>query len=109
LLNEVLWAFCLKTEGCSVTPGQAETIAATALAWLAGQPERLGVLMAASGLGPADLRARMGEPEFLGFVLDHLLGDEAAVLAFAAEAGLPPDAALRARIALPGAETPHWT
>lgn len=92
-----------------MTPAQAETIAATALAWLVSQPERLGVLLAASGLGPGDLRTRIAEPEFLGFVLDHLLGDEAAVLAFAADTGLPPDAALRARMALPGAAAPHWT
>ena len=92
-----------------MTPRDAETIAATALAWLASDPERLGTLLAASGLGPADLRARVAEPEFLGFVLDHLLGDEAAVLAFADAAGLPPDAALRARAALPGSAAPHWT
>lgn len=92
-----------------MTPAQAETIAATALAWLVGQPERLGVLLAASGLGPGDLRARIAEPEFLAFVLDHLLGDEAAVLAFTADTGLPPDTALRARMALPGAAAPHWT
>jgi hypothetical protein len=109
LLNEVLWAICRKSEGCAVTAAEAETIAATALAWLAGQPDRLGTLLAASGLAPADLRDRMAEPEFLGFVLDHLLGDEAGVLDFAADTGLPPDAAQRARMALPGAGVPHWT
>lgn len=88
---------------------QAETIAAMALAWMARDPDRLGTLLAASGLGPADIGARAGEAEFLGFVLDHLLGDEEAVMDFAAENGLPPDAPARARDALPGSQTPHWT
>lgn len=92
-----------------MTAEQAETIAAQALAWLVNQPERLGTLLAASGLAPQDLRHRIREAEFLGFVLDHLLGDEAAVLDFASDTGLPPEAPLRARMALPGAATPHWT
>lgn len=55
------------------------------------------------------MRARAGDPEFLGFVLDFLLSDEAALVAFAEESGLSPDRPLRARAALPGGQLPHWT
>lgn len=92
-----------------MTPAAAETLAAQALAWLAGDPDLIGALMASAGLSPADVRARMAEPEFLGFVLDFLLEDEARVLAFAAAAGVPPDRALRARASLPGGAAPWWT
>ena len=63
----------------------------------------------ASGVSADELRDRAADPEFLGFVLDFLLSDEAALLAFAHEAGLSPDRPLRARAALPGGELPHWT
>jgi hypothetical protein len=55
------------------------------------------------------MRARAGDPEFLGFVLDFLLSDEAALLDFARETEIPPDRPLRARAALPGGALPHWT
>jgi hypothetical protein len=88
---------------------QAETVAAEALAWLAGDDERLLAFLGQTGAGIDDLRARVSDAEFLGFVLDFLIADEAALTAFAAEAGLAPDAPLRARMALPGGGVPHWT
>jgi hypothetical protein len=90
-------------------PAAAADLARDALLWLLGRPDDLGAFMGASGLDLADLRARAGEPEFLGFVLDFLLADEALLGAFAAEAGLPPDAPRRARLALPGGDVPEWT
>lgn len=93
----------------AMAPQAAERLALDALGWMAGQPEVLGALLAASGAGPADLRTMAREPEFLGFVLEHLLADEAALLAFAAEAGIDPTLPARARAALPGGEQPHWT
>jgi len=63
----------------------AEALALHALAFLAEDPERLGRFLALTGIGPADLKARAGEPEFLGGVLDHLLGDERLLLAFSKE------------------------
>ncbi len=88
---------------------EAETTALSALSWLAGEPERLGAFLAASGAAPGDLRQRAGEPEFLGFVLDWILQDEAAVIDFSEAAGLRPETALRARAALPGGDAPDWT
>lgn len=87
----------------------AERLALDALAWMAAQPEVLGAFLAASGTGPEALRRAAAEPEFLGFVLDHLLADETALTAFAAERGIPPELPMRARAALPGGDLPHWT
>jgi hypothetical protein len=87
----------------------AADLAQDALLWLLGRPEDAGAFLAASGLDPADLRARAAAPDFLGFVLDFLLADESLLRAFAAEAGVPPDAPRRARQALPGGDAPEWT
>jgi hypothetical protein len=83
----------------------AEALALHALAFLAEDPERLGRFLALTGIGPADLKTRAGEPEFLGGVLDHLLGDERLLLAFSKEYDVPPTAAAHARGLLPGAPT----
>lgn len=88
---------------------EAAEIGEQALVWLAGEPEALGAFLGASGLDPGDLRARAREPEFLGFLLDFLLSDEALLLAFCAAAGIAPALPARARAALPGGDLPHWT
>ena len=87
----------------------AETTGLEALGWIAGHPELAGRFLNAAGASPDEMRARAGDPEFLGFVLDFLLSDEATLLAFVQDAGLPPDRPLRARAALPGGELPNWT
>ena len=68
-----------------------------------------GAANGAGGAGPADVRARAGEPEFLGFVLDFLLTEEAALVAFARAENIRPEAPMLARAALPGGALPHWT
>ena len=88
---------------------QAEALAVQALVWMAGDADLVGRFLAVTGAGPADLRARAAEPEFLGFVLDFLLADEAALVAFAAVENIPPALPMRARAALPGGELPNWT
>lgn len=80
-----------------------------ALGWIAGQQELAGAFLGATGSSAEDLRARAGDPEFLGFVLDFLLSDEDALLAFCADHDVPPDRPMRARAALPGGALPHWT
>lgn len=87
----------------------AETLALQALAWLLADPERSGQFLAATGADAGDLTRLVAEPLFLGAVLDFLLTDERALLAFAAEAGIAPDLPMRARAALPGGDLPHWT
>ncbi|MFO1106934.1 MAG: DUF3572 domain-containing protein [Amaricoccus sp.] len=88
---------------------QAVALGQQALIWLAGQPEALGAFLGASGLAPGDLRGRTGDPEFLGFLVDFLLGDESLLLAFCAETGTRPTAPAQARAALPGGDLPNWT
>jgi hypothetical protein len=90
-------------------PNRPAALAADALIWLASRPGDAAALLAASGLDPSDLRARAADPAFLGFVLDFVLSDEARARDFATDHGLPPDAALRARAALPGGDVPDWT
>lgn len=89
--------------------GQAEAMAARALAWLATDDERLMGFLGQTGAGVDELRRRIADPEFLGFVLDHLLSDEASLVAFCAEDGIRPEEPMRARAALPGGALPNWT
>ena len=80
-----------------------------ALIWLSGEPEALGAFLGASGLAPSEIRARAADPEFLGVVLDFLLGDEAMLLAFCRDTGTAPPDPARARALLPGGDLPNWT
>ena len=92
-----------------MTPEAAQTVALKALAWLAGEEEILPVFLGATGASAQDLRARAEDPEFLGALLDFLTMDDAWVMAFCDAAGLPYEAPLAARQALPGGALPHWT
>ena len=93
----------------SMTSDRAEMLAIQALVWIAGQDELAGAFLGATGASVDELRSRAADPEFLGFVLDFLLGDEDALIAFAEDAGVPPEAPMRARAALPGGDLPNWT
>lgn len=93
-----------KLRAARLTPEGAEALALQALAFIAGDEDRLGRFLAASGFGPAELRARVSDPTTLGFVLDFLLGDEEAVIAFAAEQQIDPAVPARARAMLPGGD-----
>lgn len=87
----------------------AETLALRALGWIAGQDDVLAGFMAASGIGPQDLGAAAGQAEFLGAVLDYVLGDEDRLVAFCDAAGLDYGAPMAARRALPGGREVNWT
>ncbi len=73
-----------------------ESLAIDALGFLAEDTERLGRFLAITGLEPATLRAAAQEPHFLASVLEHLLADEALLLAFVANRRLQPEAVARA-------------
>lgn len=91
-------------------PSQApEALAQSALIWMARREEDFARFLAAAGLDAAQIRPRAQDPEFLGFVLDFVLGDETLARAFAEAEGLGPEDALRARAALPGGDAPFWT
>ena len=92
-----------RTPGPTDRSEQAEALALEALAHLAGDPERLGAFLGATGIGPDEIRALARQPEFLGAVLDHLLSDDALVLDFCRAHDLRPESVMRARTCLPGA------
>ncbi|MBB5515543.1 hypothetical protein FHS89_001555 [Rubricella aquisinus] len=87
----------------------AETLAITALSWMAADEDRLMPFMAQTGVGIDDLRNAMEQPEILGFILDFLLQDEAALIAFCDDKGLDYMKPAQARAALPGGQIQHWT
>src|ERR1041384_1054171 len=78
----------------------ARTLAVAALTFLASEPEHLGGFLAASGLGPNDIRGAAGDPSFLAGVLDHVSANEPLLLAFAKETSIDPGEIERARAAL---------
>lgn len=82
--------------------GAAHGLAIQGLSFIAEDMDRLGQFPALSGFGPAELRARAGDPAFLGGVLDFLLSDEALVVAFADWAAVDPVSVLALRQKLPG-------
>lgn len=82
---------------------QAETLALRALAFIAGDEERFQRFLVATGTTADDVRQRAAEPDFLSGVFDHMLADEALLVAFAEEAELAPSKIVAARYRLPGA------
>jgi hypothetical protein len=82
------------------SPESAETMAVQALAFIAGEPERLAVFLNASGIDPGQIRDAAREPRFLAGVLEHMLADESLLMAFADSAGIDPATVVGARHAL---------
>lgn len=87
----------------------AETIGAQALAWVAGDAERINGFLNLSGLSPSELMAQAADARVLGAVLDYILTEDRLVMAFCDDAGLAYTVPQLARAALPGGEIWHWT
>jgi hypothetical protein len=68
----------------------AEIVAVQALSFIAREPERLGLFLAESGIGPETLRSAAADPHFLASVLDFVMRDDATVKAFADASKLDP-------------------
>ena len=83
----------------------AEIVAIQALNFVAGDPERLGLFLAETGIGPDTLRKSAADPRFLISVLDFVLRDDATVKAFAKASELHPTNIAVAREVL---GVPHW-
>ncbi len=83
----------------------AEIVAVQALSFIAGEPERLGLFLAESGIGPETLRMAAKDPRFLASVLDFVMRDDATVKAFAAASQLHPTNIAAAHQAL---NDPQW-
>jgi hypothetical protein len=79
---------------------EAELLAIQALGFIAEEPERLNGFLSTTGIPLGHIRAASAEPDFLAGVLEHMLGDESLLIAFAASAGIDPAEIARARSAL---------
>ena len=88
---------------------RAEQVGIQVLGWLAAHDDMLTQFLGMTGIAADDLRVRAEEPEFLGFVLDFLLLDDEAIVAFCDAANLPTNTPMIARAALPGGDVPNWT
>ena len=97
------------TLNLSLSQNSAETLALQALGWLAGNDEIMPVFLGSTGVSLDELKARAGEAEFLGSVLDFILMDDSWVLDCAETCQVPPERLMQARHALPGGEQINWT
>ena len=90
-------------------PEQAEMIGLQAVTWMIGNDELRDVFLGASGLAEQDLRDGLGDPAFLGSVLEFICQDDTWVIGFCDANGLAYTDPLTARNVLPGGEAVHWT
>ena len=60
----------------------AEHMAISFLSFIAEEPETLGRFLAATGLGPENLRSAASDPGFLTAVLEYVLSDESLLLTY---------------------------
>ena len=79
-----------------------ETLALQALAFIAGDDDRLERFIGLTGVDPASLRNIAHDPAGLGAVLDYLLGWEPLLIEFAEAHALKPESVALARRKLPG-------
>ena len=86
----------------SVSPEFGRSLAASALAFVAADPERLNRFLSLTGLGPHNLRDAAADPAFHGSVLEYMLADEELLLRFAAHSDLKPETVALAHHALGG-------
>src|SRR3954447_4601318 len=89
-------------KGARINRKIAENLAIQALGFMAGEPERLGVFLAATGIGPEMIRKAAADPLFLAGVLDHVVADEPLLLAVAKQAGVAPHEVAHAQAVLSG-------
>jgi len=84
------------------TKEAAEMLAIQALAFISEDPDRLGGFLSVTGLTIEGIRDAARQSGFLSGVLDHMLGNESLLMAFADSAALDPADVARARGALGG-------
>lgn len=91
----------------SLSQDEAEALAIDTLHFLGEDTSRLASFLAASGLGPTELRSQAGSVEFMAGVLDFVASDESLLLVFASERRIDPAMVLAARRALLPNATEH--
>lgn len=83
---------------------EAERIAVAALGFVASDSELLPRFLALTGIEASQIRRAASEPGFLAGVLRFVVAHEPTLIAFAADAGLPPRDVTTALAALPGGD-----
>lgn len=86
----------------------AEALALHAVAVIVADENLCPRFMAVTGCGEDDLRDRIGDPDFLGAVLDFVLETDTTVETIAEAAGVAPETLVLARARLPGGQV-EWT
>jgi adenine/guanine phosphoribosyltransferase-like PRPP-binding protein len=84
----------------SETNHDPEELALRALVWTLAEPMRASRLLDVTGLTPADLRTRAGDPAVLSAALGFLEAHEPDLIACADALGVPPAAIVTAHGAL---------
>lgn len=82
----------------------ATALALQAVAVIVADEDLLPRFLAITGSDADDLRQRIGDPDFLGAVLDFVLEDDATVHRVADAAGVNPEMLMIARAKLPGGQ-----
>jgi Protein of unknown function (DUF3572) len=77
-----------------------QVLALQALAWMLGDSARAQRLLDVTGLDPADLRARAGDPAVLAAALAFLQAHQPDLVACAESLGVPPERLVAAQEAL---------
>jgi hypothetical protein len=77
-----------------------ETIAISALSFLASDPERFEFFIRMTGLEAGNLREAAASPGFLAAVLDHIMSNDTLLTDFAADSNVAPETIPAARLAL---------
>ena len=81
---------------------EAETLALKVLQFVLSDEVLQRRFLTITGMSPDDFRDAVHTNDFLGGVLDFLLGNEADLLKFCEETQVDPDQPLKARRLLPG-------
>lgn len=85
-----------------LTRGDAAALALKAVVFMARDEALLSRFVALTGCGLDDFKRRIGDDGFLAGVLDFLLADEPAVIAFAEIEGIAAELPMLARMKLGG-------
>ncbi len=93
----------------NISQEPAETIGLKALGWLAGNEDLFPVFLGSSGATVEDVKLQAQDSDFLSAVLDFMLMDDAWIMAFSSDTGIPPESVIQARAALPGGRQINWT
>jgi Protein of unknown function (DUF3572) len=92
--------------GLSTDRAAGQSMAVSALTFLAADSDRLERFLSVTGLGPHNLRGAAAGRGFYGSILGYLVADEPLLVQFAAEAGFAPEEVVRALERLEGRPPP---